>query len=76
MAGTAASIWQMAHCLDPHNPLGQNGVLARVFERLTPDQIVRFKREAVSMDHTVVKVDPDGTQSLEKRPQAIGKYLG
>ena len=40
----------------------KNGVLDRVFENLQREQIVRIKLEAVSMDSTIVKVHPDGTE--------------
>ena len=50
------------------NPLSKNGVLDRVFEYLQREQIVRIKVEAVWMDSTIVKVQPDGTGALKKRP--------
>ena len=48
------------------NRWAKNGVLARVFEHLQREQIVRVKLEAVSMDSTIVKVHPDGTGALKK----------
>ena len=50
------------------NRWSKNGVLDRVFEHLQREQIVRIKLEAVSMDSTIVKVHPDGTGALKKRP--------
>jgi transposase len=44
----------------------KNGVLARVFEKLQVEQIVRIKLEAVSLDSTSIKVHPDGTEALKK----------
>ena len=44
------------------------GVLDRVFETLQQAQIVRIKIESVALDSTVVKVHPDGTGALKKRP--------
>ncbi len=44
------------------------GVLDRVFEKLQVEQIVRIKLEAVSLDSTSIKVHPDGTGALKKRP--------
>ena len=55
------------------NRWAKNGVLARVFEHLQREQIVRVKLEAVSMDSTSIKVHPDGTGELKKtdhRPSA------
>jgi hypothetical protein len=43
-------------------------VLDRVFEYLQREQIVRIKIEADSLDSTIVKVHPDGTGAVEKRP--------
>ena len=43
------------------NRWAKNGVLARVFEKLQMDQIVRIQTEALSLDSTSVKVHPDGT---------------
>jgi len=36
------------------------------------EQIVRIKIEAFSLDSTSVKVHPDGTGALKKRPKSIG----
>jgi transposase len=44
----------------------RNGVLDRVFEQLQPEQIVRIRIEAFSLDSTSVKVHPDGTGTLKK----------
>jgi len=55
------------------NRWSKNGALDRVFEQLQREQIVRIRIEAVSLDSTTVKADPDGT--LEKRgstPLAVG----
>jgi len=46
----------------------RNGVLDRVFTALQREQIVRVRIEAVSLDSTSVKVHPDGTGALKKRP--------
>ena len=50
------------------NRWSKNGVLDQVFEHLQREQIVRIKLEAMSMDSTIVKVHPDGTGALKKRP--------
>jgi transposase len=42
------------------------GVLARVFEALQQEQIIRIKIEAASLDSTSIKVHPDGTGALKK----------
>src|SRR4051812_18916087 len=39
----------------------KSGVLARAFEALQQQQIIRLKVEACSLDSTSVKVHPDGT---------------
>ena len=44
------------------------GVLDRMFEELQRPQVVRIKIEAVSLDSTSIKVHPDGTEALKKRP--------
>ena len=46
----------------------KSGVLARVFEALQQEQIIRVKVEAASLDSTSIKVHPDGTGALKKRP--------
>ena len=46
----------------------KGGVLDRLFEELQHAQIVRIRIEAVSLDSTLVKVHPDGTGALKKRP--------
>jgi transposase len=50
------------------NRWSKNGVLDRVFEKLQLEQIVRIKIEAFALDSTSVKVHPDGTGALKKRP--------
>ncbi len=50
------------------NRWSRNGVLDRVFEQLQRERIVRIKLEAVSLDSAIVKVHPDGTGALKKRP--------
>ena len=42
------------------NRWSKSGVLDHVFEMLQREQIVRIKVEAVKMDSTIVKVNPDG----------------
>ncbi len=48
------------------NRWSKAGVLARLFEHLQSQQIIRVKIEAVSLDSTIVKVHPDGTGALKK----------
>jgi len=48
------------------NRWSKKGVLARVFEQLQRDQMVRIKVEAFGLDSTSVKVHPDGTGALKK----------
>jgi len=46
----------------------KSGVLDRVFAQLQQAHIIRVKLEAVALDSTIVKVHPDGTGALKKRP--------
>src|SRR5476651_2690479 len=55
------------------NRWAKNGVLNRVFEQLQLEQIVRIRIEAFSLDSTSVKVHPDGTGALKKRPTSHWK---
>ena len=48
------------------NRWSKAGVLARLFEHLQQQQIIRIKIEAVSLDSTIVKVHPDGAGALKK----------
>ncbi len=50
------------------NRWAKSGVLQKVFEQLQQQQIICIKIEAVSMDSTSIKVHPDGTGALKKRP--------
>ena len=50
------------------NRWSKAGVLERMFARLQQEQIIAIKLEAVSLDSTIVKVHPDGTGALKKRP--------
>jgi transposase len=44
----------------------RSGVLARVFETLQQEQIIRIRVESASLDSTSIKVHPDGTGALKK----------
>ena len=46
----------------------QSGVLDRLFEALQEHQFIRVNVECVGLDSTSVKVHPDGTGALKKRP--------
>jgi len=55
------------------NRWAKAGVLDRLFEELQHQQVFRIKIEAVSLDGTMVKVQPDGTGALKEtdhRPSA------
>ena len=58
------------------NRWAKSGVLDRVFEKLQMEQIVRIKIEAFSLDSTSVKVHPDGTGALKKRPTVHWEIAG
>jgi len=58
------------------NRWAKKGVLDRVFEKLQTEQIVRIKIEAFSLDSTSVKVHPDGTGALKKRPPGYRQSRG
>jgi len=66
VAWASETVWPLAHDLHAHEPVGENGVLDRVFEQLQLEQIVRIRIEAFSIDSTSVKVHPDGTGALKK----------
>ena len=55
------------------NRWSKSGVLYRVFEQLRKEGIVEFSRYVVSLDSTTVKVHPDGTGALKKRPAVDGQ---
>ena len=55
------------------NRWSKSGVLYRVFEQLRKEGIVEFGRYMVSLDSTTVKVHPDGTGALKKRPAVDGQ---
>lgn len=46
----------------------RSGVLDKMFEELQREQLIRIQIEAVSLDSTSIKVHPDGTGALKKRP--------
>ena len=48
------------------NRWSKNGVLARIFEALQIEGIIKIKVESVCLDSTSVKVHPDGAGSLKK----------
>ncbi len=50
------------------NRWAKNGVLARVFEHLQREQIVRVKLDPVSMDGAIVRVHPDLPGSIIDHP--------
>ena len=54
------------------NRWAKNGVLARVFEHLQREQIVRVKLDAVSMDGAIVRVHPDLPGSIIDHPTPSG----
>jgi transposase len=54
----------------------KSGVLARVFEALQQEQIIRIKVESVSLDSTSIKVHPDGTGALKKTAPNPSDGLG
>ena len=48
------------------NRWSKNGTLAKIFEHLQKERLIKIKIEAVSLDSTTVKVHPDGTGALKK----------
>ncbi len=55
------------------NRWAKKGVLDQVFAKLQREQILRLKIEAFGLDTTTVKVHPDGTGALKKRPTSHRK---
>ena len=49
------------------NRWAKNGILDRVFEALQRENTIQIRVEAVSLDSTIVKVHPDGTEAQKKR---------
>ena len=54
----------------------KSGVLDRVFAELRRSQIACITIDAVSLDSTSVKVHPDGTGALKKRPSGHRQIQG
>ena len=48
------------------NRWAKKGVLAKVFDELQKQQVVKINLEAVSIGSTSIKVHPDGTGALKK----------
>ena len=69
MARPSRSVRQLAHDLRATNRCAKSGVLDRVLEKLQVEQIVRITIEAFALDSTSVKVHPDGTGALKKKPR-------
>jgi len=46
--------------------LAKTGVLARVFDELQRQQVVKINLDVVSVDSTSIKVHPDGFGALKK----------
>ncbi len=49
----------------------RSGGLARVFEALQQEQVIRVKIESASLDSTSIKVHPDGTGALKKTARRV-----
>ncbi len=68
MARAAQTVRQLAHHLYAHElVVEERGVGSRLCTVAT-GQIIRVKVEAMAVDSTLVKVHPDGTGALKKRP--------
>jgi len=50
------------------NRWAKNGVLDSVFDALQQADVINIQVDAISLDSTSVKVHPDGTGALKKRP--------
>ena len=48
-------------------------MLEKVFNALQEQHAIQIKIEGLCLDSTAVKVHPDGTGALKKRPTSIGK---
>lgn len=48
------------------NRWAKNGVLARVFDELQKQQVVKINLDVISVDSTSIKVHPDGFGALKK----------
>ena len=58
------------------NRWAKNGVLDRIFEALQHENVIQIRVEAASLDSTIVKVQPDGTGALKKRPTSHRQIKG
>jgi len=58
------------------NRWSKAGVLDRVFARLQQEQILAIRVEHVCLDSTTIKVHPDGTGALKKRPASHWALAG
>jgi len=59
------------------NRWAKRGVLDRVFAQLQRLDLIRVRVEVLSLDSTVVKVQPDGTGALKKTvPKPSGSHAG
>ena len=58
------------------NRWSKAGVLDRVFARLQEEQILAIHIEHVCLDSTTIKVHPDGTGALKKRPAGHRPFPG
>ena len=58
------------------NRWSKAGVLDRVFARLQQEQILAIRIEHVCLDSTTIKVHPDGTGALKKRPASHRAFPG
>lgn len=68
MAWSPQAVRQLVHHLYPHEPLGKEWSPRSRLCQLQQAQIIRVKLEAVALDSAIVKVHPDGTGALKKRP--------
>jgi hypothetical protein len=60
--------WPCWYTFYTHESCAKAGVLDRLFAELRCEQFIRRKIEGVSLDSTIIKVHPDGTGALKKRP--------
>src|SRR5580698_6618437 len=58
------------------NRWSKAGVLDRVFARLQEEQILAIHIEHVCLDSTTIKIHPDGTGALKKRPASHRTFPG
>jgi hypothetical protein len=70
----------MEHGLPTYKPLGQKGVIKKIFEELQKQGLMSINVELLALDSTTAKVHPNGAGAAKKtdrspsgNPKAVGR---